>query len=123
MDCVTARKGLECVVVYAYLPHGALCTGFIRKLQSEYRTEVARNGVRKSKVWPPKQEAKDWAARTEPEILYYDKLAARLTLGQVFVRSALAICAVRFASRCGIGSSSRRVCLAAFSSSVSAGWP
>ncbi|AUQ98075.1 tyrosine-type recombinase/integrase [Phaeobacter inhibens] len=60
----------------------------IRKLKSGYRAEVARNGVRKSKVFPTKQEAKDWAARTEFEILNHDKVAAKLTLGELFERYA-----------------------------------
>ncbi|UWR73137.1 tyrosine-type recombinase/integrase [Phaeobacter inhibens] len=60
----------------------------IRKLKSGYRAEVARNGVRKSKVFPTKQEAKDWAARAEFEILNQDKVAAKLTLGELFERYA-----------------------------------
>ncbi|MDO6755406.1 site-specific integrase [Phaeobacter inhibens] len=60
----------------------------IRKLKSGYRAEVARNGVRKSKVFPTKQEAKDWAARTEFEILNHDKVAAKLMLGELFERYA-----------------------------------
>lgn len=59
-----------------------------RKLKSGYRAEVARNGIRKSKVLPTKQEAKDWAARAEYEILNHDKVAAKLTLGEVFDRYA-----------------------------------
>ena len=58
----------------------------IRKLKSGYRAEVARNGIRKSKVFLTKQEAKDWAARAEYEILHGDKIAAKLTLGEVFNR-------------------------------------
>ncbi|MFV1620493.1 tyrosine-type recombinase/integrase [Phaeobacter sp. JH20_26] len=60
----------------------------IRKLKSGYRAEVARKGVRKSKVFPTKQEAKDWAARAEFEILNQEKVAARLTLGELFERYA-----------------------------------
>ena len=60
----------------------------IRKLKSGYRAEVARSGVRKSKVFPTKQEAKDWSARAEYEILNHDKVAAKLTLGEVFERYA-----------------------------------
>ncbi|MEQ3677436.1 hypothetical protein [Pseudophaeobacter sp.] len=33
----------------------------IRKLKSGYRAEIARRGMRKSKVFPTKQEAKDFA--------------------------------------------------------------
>jgi integrase len=60
----------------------------IRKLNSGYRAEVARNGIRKSKVFPTKQEAKDWAAQVEYEVLNRDKVAAKLTLGEVFERYA-----------------------------------
>lgn len=60
----------------------------IRKLNSGYRAEVARIGIRKSKVFPTKQEAKDWAARVEYEVLNRDKVAAKLTLGEVFERYA-----------------------------------
>lgn len=42
----------------------------IRKLKSGgYRAEVARQGVRASKVFPTKQAAKEWAARQEVLIL------------------------------------------------------
>jgi integrase len=57
-----------------------------RKLKSGYRAEIARNGVRKSKVFPTKQEAKDWAARAEYEILNGDKVAAKMRLGELFDR-------------------------------------
>lgn len=60
----------------------------IRKLKSGYRAEIARRGIRKSKVFPTKQEAKDWAARAEYEILHGDKIAAKLTLGELFDRYA-----------------------------------
>ncbi|MCD9146584.1 tyrosine-type recombinase/integrase [Pseudophaeobacter flagellatus] len=60
----------------------------IRKLKSGYRAEIARRGIRKSKVFPTKQEAKDWAARAEYEILHGDKIAAKLALGELFDRYA-----------------------------------
>jgi integrase len=59
-----------------------------RKLKSGYRAEIARNGIRKSKVFTTKQEAKDWAARAEYEILNGDKIAAKLKLGELFDRYA-----------------------------------
>lgn len=60
----------------------------IRKLKSGYRAEVARQGIRKSKVFPTRQEAKDWAARAEYEILNGDKIAAKLRLVELFERYA-----------------------------------
>ncbi len=60
----------------------------IRKLKAGYRAEVARKGVRKSKVFPTRQAAKDWAAREEYKILNRDKVVARMTLGEVFDRYA-----------------------------------
>ena len=40
-----------------------------RKLKNGWRAEVARLGVRRSKVLPTKQEAQNWAAAAEAEIL------------------------------------------------------
>ncbi|WP_171181010.1 tyrosine-type recombinase/integrase [Ruegeria sp. HKCCD8929] len=60
----------------------------IRKLKSGYRAEIARKGVRKSKVWPTRQAAKDWAARVEFEVLNGERIAAKLRLGEVFDRYA-----------------------------------
>lgn len=62
-----------------------------RKLKSGYRAEVARNGVRKSKVFPTKQAAKDWAARVEYEVLNGDKIAAKLPLGELFQRYVIEV--------------------------------
>lgn len=60
----------------------------IRKLKSGFRAEVARKGVRKSKVFPTRQAAKDWAAREEFKIINGDKVAADSTLGELFDRYA-----------------------------------
>ena len=60
----------------------------IRKLKSGYRAEVARQGVRKSRVFPTKQAAKDWAARAEYELLNGDKIAAVSTFGALMDRYA-----------------------------------
>lgn len=60
----------------------------IRKHQKGFRAEVARRGVRRSKVFPTKQEAKDWAARQEYLILNGDKVAAKTILADVFDRYA-----------------------------------
>jgi len=60
----------------------------IRKLKSGYRAEVARQGVRKSRVFPTKQAAKDWAARAEYELLNGDKIAEVSTFGALMDRYA-----------------------------------
>ncbi len=59
-----------------------------RKQNSGYRAEVARKGRRKSKVLPTLQQAKDWAARAEFEILHSDKVAAQTPFGDVLDRYA-----------------------------------
>lgn len=53
-----------------------------------YRAQVARAGVRKSKLFPTRQAAKDWAARVEYEILNGEKVAAAMTFGAVMDRYA-----------------------------------
>ncbi|MBO9467035.1 site-specific integrase [Tropicibacter sp. R15_0] len=60
----------------------------IRKVKSGWRAEVFRKGTRKSKILPTQREAKDWAARAEYEILNGDKIAAKLTLRELFDRYA-----------------------------------
>lgn len=60
----------------------------IRKLKTGYRAEVARKDVRKSKMFPTRQAAKDWAAREEYKILNADKVIAEMKLGEVFDRYA-----------------------------------
>ncbi|MDP5216743.1 site-specific integrase [Ruegeria sp. 2205SS24-7] len=60
----------------------------IRKLKTGYRAEVARKGVRKSKVFATRRDAKEWATRVEYEILNGEKIASKLQLGEVFGRYA-----------------------------------
>lgn len=60
----------------------------IRKLKSGYRAEVARQGVRRSKVFSTRQEAKDWAAREEYLILNGEKVAADSSFGELLDRYA-----------------------------------
>lgn len=60
----------------------------IRRTKTGYRAEIARQGVRKSKVFATRKQAKDWAARVEYEILNGDQIAAQMTLGEVFDRYA-----------------------------------
>lgn len=60
----------------------------IRKHGGGFRAEVARQGVRRSKVFPTKREAKDWAARQEYMILNGEKMAAATAFGDVMDRYA-----------------------------------
>lgn len=60
----------------------------IRKWKKGFRAEVARQGVRRSKVFPTKQQAKDWAARQEYLILNGDKIASATPFGEVLDRYA-----------------------------------
>jgi integrase len=59
-----------------------------RKHNKGWRAEVFRQGIRKSKIFPTKREAQDWAARTEFEIQHADKVADKTQLGDVFDRYA-----------------------------------
>lgn len=59
-----------------------------RKVKAEWRVEVLRGGVRKSKVFPTQRAAKDWAARVEYEIKFGDKVGAKLEFGDVLARYA-----------------------------------
>lgn len=58
------------------------------KHKNGWRAQVARRGVRKSQVFPTKQEARDWAAREEYKILHADKVAEAMPLGDLFERYA-----------------------------------
>lgn len=59
----------------------------IRKLASgHYRAEVARQGVRTSKVLPTKTAAKEWAAREEYLILNADQVRSNTTFGEAMNR-------------------------------------
>ncbi|MCL6284348.1 site-specific integrase, partial [Ruegeria sp. 2012CJ41-6] len=60
----------------------------IRKLKTGYRAEVARKGVRKSKVFATRRDAKEWATDTEYKIMNGDKIASRMELGALFDRYA-----------------------------------
>ncbi len=59
-----------------------------RKHNKGWRAEVFRQGIRKSKIFPTKREAQDWAARAEFEIQHADKVADKTQLGDVFDRYA-----------------------------------
>lgn len=60
----------------------------IRKSGTGYRAFVARQGVRKSKIFPTRQAAKDWAARQEYLILNSDKVASESLFGDLLDRYA-----------------------------------
>ncbi|MCG7623856.1 tyrosine-type recombinase/integrase [Epibacterium sp. Ofav1-8] len=57
-----------------------------RKTKTGWRAEVARAGVRASKVFPSKREAQDWASRKEYEILNGSKISAKMKLRDLFER-------------------------------------
>ena len=59
-----------------------------RKMDKGWRAEVARKGVRRSKVLPTKAEAKDWAARQEYLILNADAIHSAVPFGDVLDRYA-----------------------------------
>ncbi|GLP87069.1 tyrosine-type recombinase/integrase [Tritonibacter mobilis] len=59
-----------------------------RKTKTGWRAEVARAGVRASKVFPSKREAQDWASRKEYEILNGSKISAKMKLRDLFERYA-----------------------------------
>jgi len=60
----------------------------IRKHAKGWRAEVARKGIRKSKVLATRQEAKDWAARQEHLILNAGSVAKKTILKDVLDRYA-----------------------------------
>lgn len=60
----------------------------LRKYKSGWRVEVNRRGVRESRVFDTRQQAKDWGAQREYEILHGKAIAAKMTLGEVFARYA-----------------------------------
>ena len=59
-----------------------------RKSKTGWRAEVARAGVRASKVFSTKREAQDWASRKEYEILNGSRIVARMELRELFSRYA-----------------------------------
>lgn len=62
--------------------------GSVAKHAKGYRAQVARQGVRKSKVFATAREAKDWIARQEYLILNAAAVAAQGTLGELLRRYA-----------------------------------
>jgi len=60
----------------------------IRKHGKGWRAHIDRRGIRKSKLFASRQEAKDWAAHEEYKILQGEKLAAAMRFGDVLERYA-----------------------------------
>lgn len=56
--------------------------------KGRWRAQVARKGVRRSKIFDSKQAAKDWAARQEYLILNSEHVAQKATFGEVMNRYA-----------------------------------
>jgi integrase len=62
--------------------------GSVSKHKAGYRAQIARQGVRKSKVFPTRREAIDWIAREEYLILNAAAIAGQGTLGDLLQRYA-----------------------------------
>lgn len=60
----------------------------IQRHGKKWRAFVTRQGIRRSKVFATRQEAKDWAAREEYEIQHRDRVAAGKTLKEALDRYA-----------------------------------
>lgn len=58
----------------------------IRRIKSGWQAQVARRGVRRSKTFPTKIEAKDWAAREEHLILTGQEHYGSGTVRELFLR-------------------------------------
>ena len=58
----------------------------IRKDRGKWRAEIYRRGIRRSKSFATKQEARDWAARQEYEMDNSGAIAVRMTFGEVLGR-------------------------------------
>ncbi|MCD1620823.1 site-specific integrase [Salipiger manganoxidans] len=58
----------------------------IQKHGKKWRAFVAREGIRTSKVFPTRQEARDWAAREEYTILHREEIASATLLSAVLER-------------------------------------
>lgn len=63
----------------------------ITKHGKKWRAQIARSGVRKSKVFPTKQEARDWAADEESSLKLDQSDGCRLPFGDVMRRYGLEV--------------------------------
>jgi integrase len=85
LNCIDFMHG--CALYYPQFTHvGKMAS--ISKHGKRWRAQVARNGVRKSKVFATRQEARDWAAEIESEVLAGASTASRQTFGEVMLRYA-----------------------------------
>lgn len=71
----------------------------IRKHGKRWRAEIQKQGIRRSRVFPTRQEAKDWAARTEYEIQNADVLATKAPFGELLSRYAREVSAGKKGAR------------------------
>lgn len=60
----------------------------IKRYKGKWRAEVNRRGIRRAKAFDTRQEAADWAAKLESEIMGGAKIAARTLFGEVMERYA-----------------------------------
>lgn len=60
----------------------------IKQTKGGWRAQVERKGIRKSKVFPHKRDALDWAAQVEQAILKPVPVGSDISLGDVFDRYA-----------------------------------
>lgn len=60
----------------------------ITKHRRGWRAQVYVAGQRRSKVFPTRQAARDWAARAEWELRHHDQASAQTTLGDMLARYA-----------------------------------
>lgn len=60
----------------------------VRKHGNGWRVHIDRKGIRKSKTFPTRQAAKDWAAHQEYLILNRQTIVSRTPLSEVFLRYA-----------------------------------
>ena len=70
----------------------------IRRIKTGYRAEVARKGIRKSRTFPGKAAAKEWAAREEYLILNKPQ-ASRLPFSEVLGRYAREVSSAKRGAR------------------------
>lgn len=73
--------------------------GSIYRHKDGWRAQVARAGIRKSKTFPTKRAAQDWANRTEYELDNREQVTSRKTVGDLFDRYAKEVSPTRRGER------------------------
>ena len=71
----------------------------LKMANGKWQAQVARKGVRKSRVFPSRQEAKDWAARQEYIILNKRQIEEKTTFGSLCLRYAREVSPLRKGER------------------------